>query len=71
MCLGKPKMPSAPTPGAAPAAPLPSADNLKMNERRQSKDGSYAGDTARSRRTLRTDVKIAPNSAGTNVPRMG
>lgn len=70
MCM--PKAPKAgPAPAAAPAAPLPTAENLKMQERRTSKDGSYAGDTARSRRTLRTDVKMSTKSAGTNVARMG
>ena len=58
------------TPAAAPSAPLPTAENLKINERTTSKGGRYGDNTARSRRTLRTDVK-ASGGAGTNVPRMG
>lgn len=63
-------MPATKTPAAAPGAPLPTAENLKMNERQTSRDGRYNMGTARSRRTLRTDVK-ASGGAGANIPRMG
>lgn len=69
MCMN-PKMPKAVTPAAAPAAPMPTAENLKMNERPGSKRGEFDASTARSRRTLRTDVK-ASGGAGANIPRMG
>jgi hypothetical protein len=68
MCMS-PDTPAAVKPGAAPAAPLATARNLKMNERPKSKDGAYSGNTARSRRTLRTDVKMS-GGAGSNIPRM-
>jgi hypothetical protein len=64
-----PKMPKQKTPAAAPSAPLPTAENLKMNERPSSR-GKPGENTARSRRSLRTDVK-ATGGAGTNIPRMG
>jgi adenylosuccinate synthase len=63
-------MPEQKAPAAAPSAPLPTAENLKINERLTSKDGRYGENTARSRRTLRTDVK-ASGGSGTNIPRMG
>lgn len=70
MCTPKVKMPEQTAPAAAPSAPLPTAENLKINERLTSKDGRYGENTARSRRTLRTDVK-ASGGSGTNIPRMG
>jgi hypothetical protein len=71
MCAApKVKVPEQKVPAAAPAAPLPTAENLKINERPTSKGGRYGENTARSRRTLRTDVK-ASGGAGTNIPRMG
>lgn len=70
MCAPKVKVPPQKTPAAAPSAPLPTAENLKINERVSSKDGRYGENTARSRRTLRTDVK-ASGGSGTNIPRMG
>jgi hypothetical protein len=65
-----PKMPKQVIPAAAPSAPLPTAENLKINERMASKDGKYGNNTARSRRTLRTDVN-ASGGSGANIPRMG
>lgn len=70
MCAPKIKTPEPVRPAAAPSAPLPTAENLKINERTSSKDGRYGSNTARSRRTLRTDVK-ASGGAGANIPRMG
>ena len=71
MCTApKVNMPEQKAPAAAPSAPLPTAENLKINERLTSKDGRYGENTARSRRTLRTDVK-ASGGSGTNIPRMG
>ena len=71
MCAPQVKVPKAATPAAAPAAPLPTADALKMNERLSSKDGTYDASTARSRRTLRTDVRVSGARTGVNVARMG
>lgn len=71
MCTVKtPKMPEAAAPAAAPAAPLPTAERFKMNERPTSRDGTVRGNTARSRRTMRTDVKVT-GKAGPNIARMG
>lgn len=69
MCTA-PKIPKATPPAAAPAAPIATAERFKMNERPTSRDGSVKGNTARSRRTLRTDVKVA-GKAGPNIARMG
>ena len=71
MCMPKtPKMPAAPKPAATPAAPLPTAENLKMNERQVSRDGTVGRNTARSRRTMRTDVRVS-GQAGPQIARMG
>lgn len=59
------------TPAAAPAAPLKTAENLRMQERPRSRDGRVSGNTARSRRTLRTDVNMGGVQAGANIARMG
>lgn len=69
MC-GRPKMPETKTPAAAPAPPNPTAERFRMNERPTSRDGNVRGNTARSRRTMRTDVKVA-GKAGPNIARMG
>lgn len=72
MCLPKPKIPKPVTPAAAPAAPVETAQNLKMQERRQAKPGERPGaDDARGRRSLRTDVKVAGSGSGASFPRMG
>ena len=70
MCTPKIKTGSTATPAAAPASPLPTADNLKMRERTDARDGQITANTARSRRTLRTDLKIV-GSTGANIPKMG
>lgn len=70
MC-STPKMPPAPKPAAAPAPALPTASFLKMGERTPSADGTYGPATARSRRTLRTDVKVPSAGAGVALARMG
>lgn len=70
MCAPKVKVPAPQTPAAAPAAPLPTAEALKMNERLQSADGSFNPSTARSRRTLRTDVRVTGARTGVNISRM-
>jgi hypothetical protein len=74
VCPPKIKVP-APTqaaqPGAAPAAPLPTADALRMQERETSRDGAFLANTARSRRTLRTDIRISGARTGVNIARMG
>lgn len=70
MCMSQPKMPAAKTPAAAPAAPIATAERFKMNERPTSRDGTVKGNTARSRRTLRTDVKVS-GKAGPQIARMG
>jgi hypothetical protein len=70
MCAPKIKT-SAPAPvGAAPAAPLPTADSLRMQERTASPDGTVNPDTARARRTLRTDIRVPGTRTGVNIPRM-
>lgn len=70
MCAPKVKVPAPQQPGAAPAAPLPTADALRMQERPTSSDGTYTPNTARSRRTLRTDIRVSGARAGVNVARM-
>ena len=70
MCLQQPKIPEAQAPAAAPAAPLPTAERFKMNERTTSRDGTVNRNTARSRQTMRTDVRVA-GKAGPNIARMG
>lgn len=70
MCPPKIKLPKAQPIGAAPAAPLPTAEALKMQEREVSSDGTYTPNTARSRRTLRTDIRVPGAGAGVNVARM-
>lgn len=70
MC-NTPDIPEPATPAAAPAAPLKTAENLKMQERPRSRDGQVRGNTARSRRTLRTDVNVGGVQAGANIARMG
>jgi hypothetical protein len=71
MCDSPDMPPPAKTPAAAPAAPNTTASVLKMGERPLSRDGSYGPNTARSKRTLRTDLNVQPGYAGVNVPRMG
>ena len=71
MCISTPKMPEAPTPAAAPAAPEKVAENLKIKERAPSRTGAYGQNTARSRRSLRTDVNMGGTRAGANISRMG
>lgn len=66
-----PKMPAPIQPGAAPAPALPTASFMKMGERSQSKDGSFGPNTARSRKTLRTDIRMPTAGAGANITRMG
>ena len=70
MCVPKVKVPKAEAPAAAPAAPLPTADALKMNERLTSGDGSVGPNTARSRRSLRTDIRVSGARTGVSVARM-
>lgn len=67
MCKA-PKMPAmAPQPLApAPAAPLASASEFKIAERTISRGGEFDPNTARSRRTLRTDLRM-PTSGGVGV----
>lgn len=70
MCAPKVKIPKPQAIGAAPAAPLPTAEALKMQDRDVSKDGAYTPQTSRSRRTLRTDIRVPTAGAGINVARM-
>lgn len=70
MCAPKVKVPAPQPVGAAPATPLPTADALRMQERPASQDGTYTPNTARSRRTLRTDIRVSGARAGVNVARM-
>lgn len=70
MC-NAPDIPEAKTPAAAPAAPLKTAESLRMQERPRSKTGEVRGNTARSRRTLRTDVNTGGVRSGANIARMG
>ncbi len=70
MCAPKVNIPKPVQPGAAPAAPLPTADAMRMQERNVSGDGSVNPNTARSRRTLRTDVKVSGARTGVNIARM-
>lgn len=58
------------TPAAAPAPPIKTAENFRMQERRKSSGGKVTKNTARSRRTMRTDVKMT-GGAGANIARMG
>lgn len=66
-----PKVPKAPDPAAAPAPALATASFLKMGERAPSRDGAITPNTARSRRTLRTDVRMPTAGVGANIARMG
>lgn len=70
MCMKAPKVSEPAAPASAPAAPLPTAERFKMNERPTSRDGTVKRNTSRSRRTMRTDVKVQ-GSAGPNISRMG
>ncbi len=70
MCAPKVKVPAAAPVGAAPAAPLPTADALRMQERATSRTGAIDPNTARSRRTLRTYVRVAGARSGVNIARM-
>lgn len=70
MCAPKVKMPAAVTPAAAPAAPNLLASEFRMAERRVSQDGTYDANTARSRRTLRTDLKMPSVGTGVAIARM-
>jgi len=72
MCTIKAPKPdkSAQNTGAAPAAPLPTAERFKMNERTTYRDGDIRSNNARSRRSMRTDIRIS-GSSGANVARMG
>lgn len=70
MCMKQPKVPEPAAPAAAPAAPLPTAERFKMNERPTSRDGTVQRNTSRSRRTMRTDVKVN-GAAGPQITRMG
>lgn len=71
MCMPKtPKIPAPVQPGAAPAAPIPTADALRMQERETSPDGKVLNNTARSRRTLRTDIRVSGSRTGVNIARM-
>lgn len=69
MCSG-PTIEQSARPAAAPAPPIKTAENFRMQERRQSNGGRVTTNTARSRRTMRTDVKMAGGS-GANIARMG
>lgn len=64
-------VPEPKTPARAPAAPLKTAENLRMQERPRSATGEVKSNTARSRRTLRTDVNMGGVRAGANIARMG
>jgi hypothetical protein len=70
MC-STPKPPKAPTPAAAPAPALATASFLKMGERTPSRDGTFDPNTARARRTLRTDLRMPAAGAGASIARMG
>jgi hypothetical protein len=69
VCM-KMKMPEPTKLGAAPEAPSPLAAAFKIAERRPSVDGEIDLNTARSRRTLRTDIRMTPTSSGVNISRV-
>jgi hypothetical protein len=69
MCM-KMKMPEPTKLADAPDAPAPLASAFKIAERRPSVDGEIDPNTARNRRTLRTDLKVARSGSGVNVARM-